>query len=465
MMKTSLKPILLIVAWSLLVHVPGIRSPLMDYQAYRQCQTASMARNYFRHGMHFFSPELDTEGPPVRAGTEFPIYSYLLALLYKIFGIHEILGRLLSCLFAAWGVVFLYLFVHPRLGERVSFWSAIILCSIPIHVYFTRTVQPEPMALWGLLGFLYYADKSWILALLLGALAPLLKLSFLYVLAPLWFFLGYEREGWKIFQNVKWLALLAGILILTQAWYHYAKTAPVIILPLSAREHLENLRPLFSWNLWRAQFVSRIPELVLTYSGLLLAGFGLYRNRREKASRFFIGWLAASGLYVPLLGEYGFIHRYTLLPLAPVAAVWMAGGFVALLDWPGRRNMRVLAVSLLLAIPLHAALRIKHWYRVEYRYLYDIHDLLARISRPEDLVLTATHEKPVHLYFIDRYGYSVDPATWQASDVDQAIRKGVRFILIPMEDNPSRLGEWKSVLASRAVLIKEDPSYLLYRIG
>jgi len=60
MPKTTLKPILLIIAWSLLVHVPGIRSPLMDYQAYRQCQTASMARNYVRHGMHFFSPELDT---------------------------------------------------------------------------------------------------------------------------------------------------------------------------------------------------------------------------------------------------------------------------------------------------------------------------------------------------------------------------------------------------------------------
>src|SRR6185295_1799714 len=103
------RPLWTILGFSLLVHLPGIQSPLMDYQAYRQCQTASMARNYVRHGMHFLSPELDTEGPPVRAGTEFPIYSYLLALLYKVSGVHEILGRLLSCLFAAWGAVYLYL--------------------------------------------------------------------------------------------------------------------------------------------------------------------------------------------------------------------------------------------------------------------------------------------------------------------------------------------------------------------
>src|SRR5437762_630268 len=88
----------LIVLLSLLVHLPGIASPLLDYQAYRQCQTASMARNYVRHGMHFLNPELDTEGSPARAGTEFPIYSYILAILFKVFGIREALGRLLSCL-------------------------------------------------------------------------------------------------------------------------------------------------------------------------------------------------------------------------------------------------------------------------------------------------------------------------------------------------------------------------------
>ena len=75
----SISPCGLIIGFSLLVHLPGISSPMLDYQAYRQCQTASMARNYTRHGMHFLNPELDTEGKPVRAGTEFPIYSYLLA--------------------------------------------------------------------------------------------------------------------------------------------------------------------------------------------------------------------------------------------------------------------------------------------------------------------------------------------------------------------------------------------------
>src|SRR5262245_14702321 len=99
------RPLWLIIGFSLLVHLPGITSPLLDYQAYRQCQTASMSRNYVRHGMQFLHPELDTEGKPVRAGTEFPIYSYLVAILFKLFGTREILGRILSAVFAAWGAV------------------------------------------------------------------------------------------------------------------------------------------------------------------------------------------------------------------------------------------------------------------------------------------------------------------------------------------------------------------------
>src|SRR5262245_5104780 len=111
--------VFIIVLWSLAVHLPGITSPLLDYQAYRQCQTASMARNYVRHGMHFLNPEIDTMGPPARAGTEFPVYSYLLALLFQMFGTYTILGRLLSCVFGACGAVFLYFFVTPRLGPRI----------------------------------------------------------------------------------------------------------------------------------------------------------------------------------------------------------------------------------------------------------------------------------------------------------------------------------------------------------
>src|SRR5688572_26317675 len=129
---SSSSSVWLILIWSLAVHLPGVLAPLRDYHAYRQTQTASMSRNYFRHGMHFLSPEVDTEGPPARTTTEFPIYSYLIALVYQLVGVREIIGRLLSMLFAAWGALYLYRFVQPRLGETIARWSAMAMCVIPI---------------------------------------------------------------------------------------------------------------------------------------------------------------------------------------------------------------------------------------------------------------------------------------------------------------------------------------------
>jgi 4-amino-4-deoxy-L-arabinose transferase-like glycosyltransferase len=466
--------VFIIVLWSLAVHIPGVFSPLLDYHAYRQCQTASMARNYVRHGMHFLNPEVDTEGPPTRTGTEFPIYSYLLAGAYQVFGVHEILGRLLSMVFAAWGAVFLYLFVRRRLGERIGLWSALVMCAIPVHVYFTRSVQPEPMALWGLLGFLYYGDRwlfvnrqgsTWLCAVALGALAPLLKLPYLYILGPLWVVLGYERFGLHFLKNTAWWAALLGILFATQTWYAYAKTAPIGILPLSVKEHLANLAPILTRRLWQDQFISRVPELVTTYSGLLFALIGFYYYRKAKAFSFFAAWLFVCVLYVALLGEYGLIHRYTLLPLAPLAAVWIACGITSL--WEHAKNNFVtkgVALLLILGIPAHAALRIAHWYQLDYPYVTRVHTTLLRVSQPNDLVLVASHEAPEILYYMDHAGYAVEPGTWRPEEVSGILHRHVRFVFLPEEDNRQWMPKWTAYLKTRAHLVEKDPEYLLYRV-
>ncbi len=471
----SRRTIILIISWSLLVHLPGLFSPLRDYHAYRQSQTASMARNYVRHGMSFLNPEIDMYGPPRRSGTEFPIYSYILAILFKLFGLKDIFGRLLSMVLAAWGAVYLFLFARRRWDDRIAFWSALVICSLPIHIYFTRTVQPEPMALWGFLGFLYYSDRwlsdshswrDWILVIAFASLAPLLKLPFLYLIGPVWLYLGVERYGWRGLFKISWLSCILLVLLTTQAWYHYAKSAPVVILPLSMKEHWDNLVPIFTRRLWENQFISRIPELVTTYSGIFFIIVAIRTRATIKSFGLLLFWTATSVLYVALLGEYGLIHRYTLLPLAPLSAIWIAIGISACLEGcKTNARARWLAALLIIGMPLHAALRIKHWYRLDYGYLPRAHDTLARVSGPNDLILVMTHEVPQHLYYLDRYGYALDPAQSKTGDVLLKFKQGVRFVFVPKEDNEKRLPEWKDFLGAHGLLVEDDPDYLLYKIS
>lgn len=468
----QISPFTLIFCFSFLVHVPGLSLPLLDYHAYRQCQTASMARNYARHGMHFFQPELDTEGAPARAGTEFPLYSYVLAILFKVFGVRDLLGRILSAVFAAWGAVYLYRLARLRLPGPVAVASALVMCVIPVHIYFTRTVQPEPLALCGLLGFVYHSDRwlrapsrssDWLKALLFGALGPLLKLPTLYLIVPLGMLLAWEHrvlEGSRLFA---FLGLITGILGSTAAWYAYTRTAKVTVLPLGLHEQLINLHPALSWRLWNDHFVSRFPELCATYPGLLLGLAGAYELKKRKELRFWLGWFVATALYVVLLGEYGLMHRYTELPFAPINAVFIATGIGALWKRTRRRPWwKTILLVLVLGVPLHAALRIKHWYRLEYPWVFRARQDMARWTRPADLVITNTREHPVLLYHLDRYGYAPDLEETGLKILDDYRSQGARYFLTPTAESWSRHPEWAVRIARKARLVLSDPDYLIY---
>jgi 4-amino-4-deoxy-L-arabinose transferase-like glycosyltransferase len=463
-------PYLFLLLSSLLLHLPGLRAPLLDYHAHRQTQTASMSRNFARHGMHFFSPEVDTEGAPRRTGTEFPLYSYLLAVLFKLFGPIDWLGRILSSVLTAASTLFLFAFLRRRFGEKVALLGSLLMCVIPVHLYFTRTVQPESMAMFGFLGFLWAYDRwlaagaagDLVAAIALGALAPLHKLPFLWLIGGLWLTLTLEQPGaWR---RQKSYVALPWIVLLTLAWYQYARTAPIQVLPLDPEVHEKNMAALHTLVFWRKQFVSWIPEVGATYAGLVLALLGACRARQTGKNGFFLaGWTAATVAYTILLGEYGMIHRYTLLPWAPLIGTLAAMGAAGL--WrpgPWQEVRRLLAVILTLGIPIHAGFRIAHWYRLERLYLLRAAPRVQALSRPDDLFLTNTAEIPVLLYFLDRTGWARDLDEATPEDIEAMRARGVRFFFTPTAGSWTRHPQWNDYFRRHARLLDADPDYLLY---
>ena len=120
---------------------------------------------------------------------------------------------------------------------------------------------------------------------------------------------------------------------------------------------------------------------------------------------------------------------------------------------------------LVAGIPVHAALRIEHWYKLEYAYVSRVKTALAQLAKPDDMVLVSSHEAPEILYYLDRYGYAVEPKAWTPEMASGYIHHGVRFILLPLEDNRASLPQWTAYLKTRARLVSQDPDYLLYRQG
>jgi hypothetical protein len=209
---------------------------------WRQADGLSIADNYYEGNWNFFQPSLhllfsDGETSGKSAG-EFPLIYYLVAILWKIFGKHEIIFRLVTIVFSFCGLLALFKLSYAILKDY--FWalaSVIFLFSSPIFAFYTNNFLVNIpafslmlIALWRF--YLFWKSGrdrnlylSMTLFLFVGLFKPSSLLAFL-VIGVLYLLevLGHVKlkaEG-RVFakplkQAIPFAAVLAGV----AAWYSY----------------------------------------------------------------------------------------------------------------------------------------------------------------------------------------------------------------------------------------------------
>ena len=79
-----------------LLRLKGIHDPIFDHPGWRQGDTAAIARNFAQLQYNILFPQTDYDGPPPNyVDRELQIVPFLAATLYKLFGVHEVFGRLI----------------------------------------------------------------------------------------------------------------------------------------------------------------------------------------------------------------------------------------------------------------------------------------------------------------------------------------------------------------------------------
>jgi hypothetical protein len=434
-------------ALSLAVHAKGLRAPLLDYHYHRQVNTAAIARNYWRHRQPLLRPRIDWVGPEDRlAATEFPIEMWLQGRLWPVFGLGESWGRILSAAASALTALFLFLLFEREFGTDAGFFGAALFTVLPVEVYFGRTVQPEAAALLGFVSALYFWDRSlepgrpagpWLIAVVSAFLSAGLKLPYAHVLIPL-AALSWRRLGRAALTDARTWA--AGLLAMggVLAWYGHASTGASVV-PTHEIEFLHYLG--YGPRLpYYAQFLtfSRFPELIATYAGLIFFFFGAREVLARRRDPFWIALFGGSFVHLIVLGSYAHIHEYSCLPLTIGTAGLMGVGLDLLRlrtrALPSaRRAWAAAGLALLVAaVPVHAALRIGHWYRQGFEYLGRAGEAANAVSRPDDLFFTNSVASSVLLYYLDRRGWSEEfPLFSEAADaamIDARARDGARFL-------------------------------------
>lgn len=416
--------VILIIAF--LIRLYKIDNPIADWHAWRQADTAAVARIFYQEG---YNPLLtryqDMSGvaekpipnPQRYRFVEFPIYNSLIYLAFLANGaVNESLARLISVTFSLGSIIFLYLISKRFLGFGVAILSSLLFAILPYNVYFSRVILPEPALVFFCLGMFYFVER-WItketLGLYLASLfftigAFLIKPVAIFYLLPL-IYSYYKKEGrfWPVpARYFLWLIPSALPLI---AWRVWISQFPEGIPASNWLFNGNGIR--FKPAFWRWIINERFGKEILSVAGTLLFFIGLLKKPQLKEGLLMHLLALSSFLYLIVLATGNVQHDYYQMLIVPPLVIFSARGFFAL--WSGFSDFVPRFWTIIMALLFLPLMIYFGW--IEVKGLYQVNNgVIVEAGRradqilPKKAVVVAPYSGDTSfLYYTNRPGWPV----------------------------------------------------------
>jgi len=437
-----------IVAFVLLFFYYGLNEtffyPPQSVHIWRQTNSLSLTQNYYQYNYPLLKPEMHNQFPDDghsgKSVGEFPVIYYVVAQLWKLFGKHEWIFKLLQI-----SLLFLGLFSLFHVARRIlnnTFWAAFIsllLFTSPMVIYYGPNFLPDVPALsfvfmsWFFISKFF--DKKRLIhlwsAAMLFSLSILLKITCGTSFIALGGWLAYEliflNEDKRIF-NFKFRHILPFLIALIPvvAWYWYADYYNDI--------HNGHFSVLGIWPIWDAkkEQLNRIidsldqiyfKEFFLPYTQYLTLGIWIYLmiciKKLKPVFRFFIIVLAVGFLFQVLLWfQVLDAHDYYMINLLVVfVSVW--GVFLYQISRENRLTQYI-AYGLAFVFFTFNVVTCKHrakeryvgWmnapFENNYKTLLSIEPLFEELGITVDEKVISIPDPSINgtLYYLNRKGYT-----------------------------------------------------------
>jgi 4-amino-4-deoxy-L-arabinose transferase-like glycosyltransferase len=449
--------VLVAVALGFILRLKGIHNPLLDHPGWRQGDEASIARNFAALRYNIFYPQTNYDGPPPNyVELELQIVPFLAATFYKMFGVHEIAGRIITILFSLGTVAVLALFGRWLFASATAgILAALFYAVMPGSVYYGRTFTPDTAMVFFMTAALYAAARllidreRWrvrdvLACAVLLTLALLAKPVAAVAIVPILVLIGERAYSGRTFRPLAAFALVAGPLLIlwlydrvvgSHAEWHWASGILALHVLPALRASLQSAS---TFAAKAAQFRVMLGLLAYAMIGPAISGaalLGLFFTPATIRSRSILwAWLAAGLAYVFVVVTVERVDYYTfpLLPLAALAAAGFMQRLIAAVESSALSAVAKYACAALAAAAFVATIFQNHAIvKPYYRYSKSVYRnaiALDRVLPPAALVVMG-HYDPSVLYYIARYGWEEDPYLWTPFDEQSAIRKGARYFI------------------------------------
>jgi 4-amino-4-deoxy-L-arabinose transferase-like glycosyltransferase len=442
---------------ALVLRLKGIHNPILDHPGWRQGDTASIAKNFATLQYNILYPQTNYNGPPPNyVELELQIVPIIAATLYKIFGVHEVIGRLTTIAFSLGTVGVLAFFGRWLFASEIAGLLAALLYAImPGSVYYGRTFTPDTTMVFFLCATLYLVarllvdEERWTARTVTRAtavltLAFLAKPVSLAALVPIVALVAQRARSGRTFRWSAVAVLLLvplGILygydriVSSHAEWHWASGITRLHVLPQLKAALTNGT---AFHVKIVQFREMLNVLAAIMIGPAITALGIlgfiFMPATTRSRTLLWGWLLG-GLaytYVVVTVERVDYYMYLLLPVAALTAAGFLARFVqALASASVDRTWKYAAAAggllVLAAIAYQNRQIVKPYYaynRQVYRNALALNATLAK-----DALIVMGHYDPSVLYYIGRYGWEEDPYLWTTFDEESAIRKGARYFI------------------------------------
>jgi hypothetical protein len=397
------------------------KSPLFDHHAWRQADTASISRNFYRERFNILYPQVDQRGAGttgyVETGLE--LFAFVVAALAKVVGFHTEIGRLLSALLFVCSELLVWAFVKRRDGPRRALVAAFLYAfGFPLALYIERAFMNEALLICLSLLCLVSAQRyltsckraDLVVLIVASALIGAIKLPYLIIWAPV-VGLFVETDGVRTWR--RWELWLMAAVDLTAAamWYlHAHELALASGLTFGMSDKLFDARLVFSPSFVPA-LVMRLLKDVLGPVGLIGVVAGTWFAARERRWCDLFA-LAAFAAYLLLVAKGNYIHDYYQLAIMPIAPSLAAFGLVRLSEsilvvtFLGLRSSKMLAWAMAIAA-LTTFIRsasFHSWYEYSTSEV-EFCDTVRDLGPPTERVVFVGNNDPKLLFCIDRKGW------------------------------------------------------------
>ena len=435
------------------VRLYRIDVPFVDAHSWRQVTNADIARLWAEGPIDFYYPAVSWGGPDGRVGLEFPLLHLLMALAWRVVGVSDVAGRMVSVLFSV-ATVGLTHVLGTRLFNRGAGRAAAFLMAVsPSVVYFGRTpISDTPMltfSVGAVLAYVAYSQTERRPYALLGAvslaLAGLVKLPAVLVLGPVvWIGIVHRRRA--LLADPWYVAALLAALGAISLWYLHADQIyletgltqaifrPSGTYPGDIAQWAGTFTTVSHWT--RPDVLTRgtAEELSYRYWALHLtpifmvitaAGVASWRWPFARRSVVDVWALAAFSLVmVSLTGQIP--HEFHQLPTMPPLALYFGMAAAPFFDPAryrrcGTLTRRALGATVAVAFTGAAYYGFLDSGVIERLYrpnrlnsaLIDAGEAIDRVTPKDALVVTIEYDRygsnsPMLLYFAHRKGWSFD---------------------------------------------------------